>query len=159
MTTTEEMVGSWLVGIMVFGHKTKKGDSMAKRGKSNPAQLVQQLDKLTESMRPGEEVALCSPLGLIYSWQKHKLENLKFSLEHGEPAGFITVRESANNDLHVDLCLLRDDPEGNFHNVQNMIHSIEGVWEMCGDPGDSDEIDMDFRKEFKFCSECGKETN
>jgi hypothetical protein len=59
-------------------------------------QLIQELDRMTAS---GEfqQVALATPYGLIYSFQKHKVWNMEGVIARGyEPLGFIGVMNAGD---------------------------------------------------------------
>src|SRR5208337_4954507 len=114
--------------------------------KKTAEELIEQLDHLAHRVNPNgaEQVALSTSLGLIFSWQEHKLSHLKFALEHGEVDGFLTVRENADDDVDVHLIPLidqdPDDPFAETHwEIEALIERIDDVLEVCQcGPEDSD---------------------
>ena len=131
----------------------------------NAEQLIHQLDNLAEEYRPKcRQVALVTPLGPIYSWQTHKLSNLEFALERGAPAGFVIAAEGEDYTLCFELRPIDvSDDVGPSQYHTDLIASIDEVrWAlMCefdsSTHGEEDEIDKDFRTEFKFCPKCNRE--
>jgi hypothetical protein len=127
---------------------------------SRAAELIQQLDELAAKCESGvQHVALCTGLGLIYSWQTHKLSNLEFALACGGVVGFITVRENADDDLDIHLVPLinpraKDPFVHSYEDVHDLIGKIDEVWEVCACGIENE--DEDFRKKYKVCSECGR---
>ena len=147
---------------------------MAKKKKSaSPQQIIQELDKLSKKLKSKSygEVALRSSLGLIYAWQKYKLENLKFALKHGgDQVGFIALidgKTKAGRDaLRVELILLpdstptghyEDEDESRYERMQTLIASIDEVRRAddCGFNEDPDQRNERFCDDHEFCSECG----
>ena len=137
---------------------TMKKCSIHKRAK----ELIQQLDQLAKQYpTPWGQVALVSPLGSIFSWQKRKLKNLEFSLKRGQPSGFIVMHGENGGVVHIklmpdiDLVEERGEVYGADEITTELILSIENVWhaldcgyedpECCG----KEYINEDFRKEIQ----------
>jgi hypothetical protein len=127
--------------------------------KQTAEQLIQQLDNLAEQHKLGEVAFVCW-WGLIYSWQKYKLENLKLFLEKKDfpPEGFIVLEETPDEPLtlHVELKLLpdyaasADDPEEHeVERMSDMILRIDDVYEMWDGGGryEQDFIETNFQEE------------
>lgn len=132
--------------------------------RSEAKKLIRELNALSTakpSPSPQTAVALISSLGPIYSWQKNKLKNLEFSLEKGRPEGFVTVsrdHEVNHEILHIKLkTLFVGSDDSPTTSLLDMLPSIESVFEAADDEldNDDDEINVDFRKQFEVCSNCG----
>lgn len=94
--------------------------------RSQAGKLIQRLDELAKE---NEAVALHSQMGLIYSWQTYRLENLELSIQRrGLPDGFIIVNDE--DEPHITLIPLSPENEdlglGEF--IPPMFSSIEKVW-------------------------------
>jgi hypothetical protein len=129
-------------------------------------ELIQELDKLSETETQEcsiSVVALVTSLGLIFSFQKHKLQNLEFVLEHGEAYneayGFIVItdgeaHQSENIEaLNIKLWTVPDEEEGTFL-LLGLIDSINQLQEVYDCGPTYEDINDDFREGLRYCKKC-----
>lgn len=122
--------------------------------------LVHQLDTMSLRIEGATSAALLSQCGLVFSWQKKKLENVEFSLKHlGDPYGFIVLTQQADDSLSIFLNPI-PDKDGAITEAQlKLSGAIDYVLEAV-DPAECElepeDVNRDFQKEFKFCSTCGR---
>lgn len=100
--------------------------------------LIARLDKMAENYR---EVALLTPVGLIYSWQTNKLLNLRVVFEaivsgqrvYEDPPGFVAI--TSENDDEDDSVTVKVWPlfdpktEGPTFALDALLDSVNSVWE------------------------------
>lgn len=116
--------------------------------------LIGKLDELAANNNtPGTEVALVTSLGRTCSWQKKKLQNLEYVLEHGrEIHGFVIAREDSSNTYHVTLRPWNMDDR--VENLMSLIGSLGSLMEICECGPDEEDVSEDFSKTCKLCPEC-----
>jgi hypothetical protein len=126
--------------------------------KTPAAKLIDRLDELAQSGNYGE-VALCTSKGRIFSWQKHRLENLQdVFINSGDVYGFVCVSEDEIDNV-LSTVWVEEDELGieKFEYTQALLNSVACVWLAWKDDHRAEDILLNLQ--WQFCPKCGDVIN